>query len=675
MGYSPVSKKVATPKQTAGGGFAFEDKVVGYYLAWMLSGTSPLKAKGTIGRIDCQVFVDGWEGFDDLLITLSNKGHRHRCAFSLKSNPQFNKKSAPSSLVRSAWSLLLHLNSEIMDIERDGFGLICVPHPDPPKIAIQSILIKARGQTPTQLFERLPDSGYASDVERNIHNSCSCPSDLVPGLNKEQKLAGNLLKRLSVIELDFENADSSSEATALFLCSTLVADGAQVTAQNLWNALCQKAQSIRKAGGGISREELLSEIRSNIELKELPDFSEDWHHLEVWYEMEVSAIKDRIAGTTQINRDDLTAKIMSSLQETRFVSVVGASGTGKTVIAKRVSAEFRETGLVLWLKGERLRPGYVEALGSHHHLRHPLKEVIGNGKSQNGLIVLDSGERLLNEDDFNEICLFLHMLGIGRAGSVWRLLVICREESWDRVQLSLTHAFGQTMQWEPVNIDYPDYETLTSVWKEFPALRTLAVRPHLAQVMKNFKVLDLLANVIKAGRNPDARSWVGESDLIRWYWEQAVRSGQDGSQRSVLLCKLAEGYADSGRFETPETDLAPDNLTIVGNSSDLLCTDTERGVIFFAHDLIAEWSRFQVLLSHEQDLATYCADRFTNPRWHTALRLYGISLLEKENSGEKWKAAITNYPKARDCLLESLVFAGNSEGLVNSTWPVLQKGS
>ena len=31
-----MSTQIATPKQTAGGGFAFEDKVVGYYLVWML---------------------------------------------------------------------------------------------------------------------------------------------------------------------------------------------------------------------------------------------------------------------------------------------------------------------------------------------------------------------------------------------------------------------------------------------------------------------------------------------------------------------------------------------------------------------------------------------------------------------------------------------------------------
>lgn len=666
-----MSKKVATPKQTAGGGFAFEDKVVGYYLVWMLAGTAPLKAPGRIDRIECQVAADGWEGFDDLLITLTDRGTLHRYAFSLKSNLQFNKESAPALLVRSAWSLLLHHHSDVMDIEGDGFGLICVPYPGPPKVAIQSLLIKVRRQTPTQLSARLPVSGYASEIERSIHNSCSCPADLANGLNEEQALAGNILKRMSVIELDFESAESSSEATALFVCSELVAGGSSATAQNLWNAFCQIAQRVRTAGGGITREQLLSEIRSVVELQELPDFAEDWHHLEAWHDTEVSAIPDSVAGTTNVDRDDLTAKVMSYLQVARFVAVVGASGTGKTVIAKRVAEEFREIGSVLWLKGERMRPGYVEALGSHHRLRHPLKEVISNGKSENGLVVLDSGERLLNEADFSEICLLLHILNLEREGSVWRLLVTCREEAWGRVQHGLIRAFGHAMLWEPVRVDYPDFETLTSVWKAFPALRTLAVRPHLAQVMRNFKVLDLLASAITAGRDLDARSWVGESELIRWYWQQVVRRGEEGSRRDVLLRKLAATNADTGRFETPETDFTPDELAIVGGSSDMLGTDAERGMVFFAHDLIADWARLQVLVSHAQDLASYCEHRFTNPHWHTALRLYGVSLLETDSSGDRWKVAIAAFPEARDSFLESLVFAGNSQRLVNSAWSAL----
>lgn len=666
-----VTKEVATPKQTAGGGFAFEDKVVGYYLVWMLAGTAPLKGTGHIERIDCQVAADGWKGFDDLLITVNDGGNRHRHALSLKSNLQFTKDAAPAPLVRAAWNLLLHRSSEVMNPETDGFGLVCVPYPDPPKIAIQSLLLKARRQTPTQLAERLPIKGYASEPERSIHSSCACPEDIAKGLQEDEKLAGRILKRMSVVELDFENADSCSEATARFICSELTASGITKDASNLWNGLCQIAQRVRTAGGGITRTELIQEVRTIVELRDFPDFARDWKKLSAWRDSELGAIPDRVAGTTALNRDDVIAEIMSVLRLSRFVAVVGASGTGKSVVAKAVAQESGEGGNVLWLRGERVRPGYVEALASYHQLDHPLHEVLSNGKREGGLIVLDSSERLLDEADFAEMCLLLNMLAMDEEGCGWRLLVTCREEAWERVHHGLGRAFGHSMAWSPVRVDYPNFEMLSPVWDAFPALRTLAIRPHLSQVMRNLKVLDLLASATAAGQSPDAGSWVGESQMIAWYWQHVVRGGSKGAQRDVLLRKLAVANADRGRFETLEAELSADELAIIGESSHLLSTDADRGTVSFVHDLIADWAKLRVLMAHKQDLASYCEHRFTNPHWHTALRLYGVSLLEADCTGEQWKAAILAYPEGQDSLLESLVFAGNSQGLLGGIWPVL----
>jgi hypothetical protein len=666
-----MAKRAATPKQTAGGGFAFEDKVVGYYLVWMLSGTAPFKVSGQIGRIDCQVAADGWEGFDDLLITMNDGGELHRYALSLKSNLQFSKDAAPSALVRAAWNLLLHRSSEVMDTEGDGFGLVCVPHPDPPQLAIQSLLMKARRQTPTQLAERLSVKGYASASERGIHASCACPHDIATGLQEEDKLPGRILKRIVVIELDFENQESFSEATARFICSELTESGNTTDANNLWNGLCHISQRVRTAGGGITRAELIQEIRTIVELHDFPDFARDWRKLSLWRSTELNSIPDRVAGTTALNRDDVIAQIESVLSSSRFVAVVGASGTGKTVVAKALAQEYGEVGNVLWLRGERVRPGYVETLTSHHQLDHSLQEVLSNCKREGGLLVLDSGERLLDETDFAEMCLLLNMLAMHEEGCSWRLLVTCREEAWERMHHCLGRAFGHSIAWSPVRIDYPTFEMLSPVWGAFPALRTLAVRPHLSQVMRNLKVLDLLAYASAAGQSPDAGSWVGESQMIAWYWQHVVRSGSKGTQRDLLLQKFAVANADRGRFETLEAELSSDELAMLDETSHLLSTDAERGAVSFVHDLIADWARFRVLMAHKQDLASYCEHRFTNPHWHAALRLYGVSLLEVDGTGEQWKAAILAYPEGQDCFLESLVFAGNSRGLIVGIWPVL----
>lgn len=669
--HASTAHRVATTKQTAGEGFAFEDKVVGYFLVWMLAGTAPLRVPGRIERLDCQVAADGWCYFDDLLLTLSDSGTHYRCAFSVKSNLQFTESSAPKDLVEAAWSLLLHRHSSVLNPQTDRLGLICVPHPEPTRIAIQSLLIKARRQTPKELATRLDVGGYASQTERRIHNSCVCSSNFVQEMSEEDGHAGRILQRMCVVELDFESAESASESTALFVCSELVADGTSAAAHNLWDGICQIANRIRTSGGRITREALLSEVRSVVELRALPDYAEDWHRLDSWRDIELAAIPERIAGQISIDRDDETSMVVNGLQGACIVGVVGASGSGKTVVAKRVAEEYRANGSVLWLKGERIRPGYIEGLASVQQLRHPLQEVLANRRASSGLVVLDRGERLLSEDHFAEVSLLLRVLGMERDGSAWKLLIVCREEAWSRVQNSLCRAVGPSVEWETVRLKPPDFGVLKPVWDAFPALASLAVRPHLKQILQNLKVLDLLARALLKGRRIDTRGWVGESELVKWYWQAVVREGADGLRRDVLLRRLAADFADNGRFEALETGLKGDELALVASSSELLMTDSERGTVLFRHDLLADWARLHVLISQESSLVAYTEVRAANPHWHTAFRLYGILLLESDGTGERWKDAVASCAMIRNQLIESLVFAGNARGLLNKAWTLL----
>ena len=135
-----MSIHLATPKQTSGAGFSFEDKVVAYYLVWMLTGEAPFRRiHGAIERIDCQVQVDGWR-LDDLLLTLSQNSHQHRYAFSIKSNVQFTASSAPFDFVQMAWSLLLQEGSSSFSTDSYMMGLISPPQPEPARRAILSLL-------------------------------------------------------------------------------------------------------------------------------------------------------------------------------------------------------------------------------------------------------------------------------------------------------------------------------------------------------------------------------------------------------------------------------------------------------------------------------------------------------------------------------------------------------
>jgi hypothetical protein len=663
-------KNVATPKQTSGGGYAFEDMAVAYYLTWMLSGQPPfLKIHGSINRVDCQVQADGWL-FDDLLLTLRSKGKSHHYALSIKSNVQFSKTSAPRDFVETAWSLFLHEGSDVFVQDEDMMGLVCGLHPDPQKSAIQNLLRKAHEQAPEHLTPRLKVLGYASEVERNIYNSFVCPDKLAQKYGSENLHTGKILKRIVVKELDFETTVSDDKASMIFIGRILLLDSSVENGTRLWNELCQIAQRLRISGGGISREELQAELKYQFECRDLPDFSSDWYRLTSWYTDELNAIPDNLGGKVQIERQDQVDDVLLNLDIRPFTAIIGPSGAGKTVIGKWTAREFSRHANVLWFKGERLRSGYIEAFTSHHGISHPLSEVLANTRHANGLVVIDSAERLLDEDDFKEAAHLLHLLKLNESGSIWHLLVTCRAEEWERVQLEFLRQFGTAMDWGIVRLISPSFEQLQPVWHTFPLLQDLAVRPHLRDFMCNIKVLDILASAIQIADDIPDRSWVGESDTIKWYWESIVRKGKHGASRSALLQRIAEIEADRGRFELAETELTSSELNLVSNLRDILAQD-RRSTITFTHDLFADWSRLRGILSHESMLREYLQDRFTNPHWHTAIRLYGITLIERDNTGESWKRIINEIPDICNSLLESLVFAGNPQQLLEVAWPIL----
>jgi len=210
-----MAKQVATPKQTAGGGFSFENKVGAYYAVLMLRGQAPFAlGHGTIIQMGFHRRGDGWF-LDDFLLTLESSVGEHRYAFSVKSSPQFTKSSAPADFVRAAWEQFLHEGSEQFIAGTDMLGLITAPHPDPPKQAVQELLRKAREQDASALAKRITKRRYASAIERRLFASFACPGDLAQARGVDDSRTGKLLAHVIVKELDFENAVSENESGAV----------------------------------------------------------------------------------------------------------------------------------------------------------------------------------------------------------------------------------------------------------------------------------------------------------------------------------------------------------------------------------------------------------------------------------------------------------------------------
>ena len=104
-----MAKEVATPKQTSGGGFTFEEKVAANYLLKMLAKHPPLNStEGLIERVHFQTRVDGWFLDDMVLDLVDAKQNQHQLAISVKSNVQIDESGFPREFVTAVWEHWLH---------------------------------------------------------------------------------------------------------------------------------------------------------------------------------------------------------------------------------------------------------------------------------------------------------------------------------------------------------------------------------------------------------------------------------------------------------------------------------------------------------------------------------------------------------------------------------------
>jgi hypothetical protein len=212
-----MPKDVAAPKNTGGGGFVFEDQVVAYFLACLLTDQPPLDpALGTIVRVDFQARVDGWF-LDDVVATLAVPTMTRRCALSIKSNRQFSKDAAPADFVCAAWEQYLHEGADPFDRSADLLGLITTPLPEELSDPLDELLLWARAQDPAGLPARLAEPGFASEPKRRLFASFACPSDLAGKHSVTETETGKLLARLVFPSFDFErdpSADYSVHSSA-----------------------------------------------------------------------------------------------------------------------------------------------------------------------------------------------------------------------------------------------------------------------------------------------------------------------------------------------------------------------------------------------------------------------------------------------------------------------------
>ena len=669
-----IIKENAPLKCKTGGGYRSEHQVGAYFLSYLIANKNFDISLGEIKRIDFQMRGDGFQ-IDDLCITFNFQGQNRRLFLSAKSNSQFTKNGAPKDFVDAAWIDFTGFAGSKFDKDKDLVGLACASFGHENETDLYELLKLASSQDSKDLNTRLPTYKYTSETVRSFFSSFKCPQEIAKKFNITDDYIGELLKHVKVYTFDFDYDPSEKKNTGILNCQSILSSGSQVEAEKLWIDLIELSSEKDENNGYVDLSVLLEKFRLRYKLKNYPIYEQDLRNIENVSKNFVDAIPDKIGGKLSLSRDKQVIKIQSTTKTASLI--LGISGSGKSVIAKRIAEQKRSDRKLIWFDAGWFNDQSISQLESNWRLSHSISELFTNISDNECWIIIDGLDKIVTENGFNQLFQIINSCNITDGSTPWKIIFTCQTEEWNnRILVQFLKHDKNPTNWDITDIELFDDTEVNQIIKEFPSLRGILKHPHLKSLLLRPKIVDLLATY----GAPDASKWVGESDLINWFWLNEVTNQKNGMAKSSFLQNIAEKQAEKWQSSIPVSEISPSDSVLYDDlKKHGICTINQNR-IQFSHDLYGDWSRQQCLISHISDVSMYLMPRYDSPLWHRGIRLFGLFLLEQYQDPTEFLKVFVSIKKDKnefttihDLLLESIIFVANPLPILEKLWPEFKK--
>lgn len=674
-----MAKKVATSKQTGGGGFDFEDKVAAWFIADLLNNSYPLwPIKAKLTQIYFQVRPDGWLLDDLLLILQTEESTVIRVPVTVKSNIQFSSNGPNEELRRDLWEQYLNDVSGVYNADSDFLGVVNSTLASGLSTDINKLINAAKEGEPSKLQERIDkgQEGSFSETQIKIFNGFKCPQDLATKHNVTDENTWDLLSRIIFLEFDFDKATSKDENKLIEKCreSLSYPDGKEEV------GLYEKLASVRKTlapkeGAFIDFEKILNEVRWSYNLSELKDYNDDWEKVEQICIASLDRVKDTIGGKVSIEQTAELKELEEVTDKNKLVFLLGESGYGKTSLCKKFVLNSKTK--FIWLDARSIESGNITG---YFDLNNSIIDLINQAREKEYTLIVDGIDRFMKQD---QIRLITDLLPIAaQPNSPWKVIISCQTDDHENVLRSLYKNNVEIESYSHI-LEPIERKNLVEVESTFPAISGLFKHEHLSKILSNLKYLDLLAYNLRTEGVAEIDESFGESQIIDWIWEEEVKNtdNANGDQRSKFLQQVATEQAEKLNSGIPVSNFEVGDLSPVPSLKEDKILYEEEDKLFFSHDLISDWARYKLIRSNDGDLKSFLKSKnLLSPLWGKAIRLYAVYLLEKDDNGTEWTNKFKLFSEAepkekiiQDLFLEAILFTSSTGRDLESVWPFFKE--
>ena len=657
-----MSKQNAPTKATGGGGYTFADKVAAGFLVQMLKRRFPLEPSlGVITELHFETRDIG-HVLDDLLLVLKRGLDTTNCFVSVKSNRQLTKEGFSKEFVEDAWREWNGGSGSTFNRSKDILGLIVGVIDESTLQEWQVLQKQASSTTPERLSARLQnDSQLSNKMQRSIFDGLRGLSDGEMDRVETARLAA----RIRVLRFS-----DAADGDFINICAEIVRGGLLEDGAKLWSRLIHLASESRATGGYFDLPKLIGELRPSFDLQDHPDLRVDWTKVDAISAENIGGIRSVLGSGIRLVRSEEKSQLSSDIKANNVIVVSGESGSGKSAMVSQLAGSGGIFARVLWLSAEQLSKTSQVELANALGLGHGLPELIKLSATHRGVLVVDGFERFEGEarKRAGELLRAVHDEGF----VAWKVVVTCQPQSLDSAHDFLVEA-GIA---EICKVDFgkPGLEELLQALETIAAIRPLLFRAELQPILRNLMVLDWVLRADVAQRL-SASQRVGVTDLLDHIWERWTGTGKERLARDLLLRTLGqrEGEKLSGAVQV---DVIPHNdLSLLEELGQQGVLRVRPPVVQFSHDLVGDWARYRVLKFAGADATSMTRNLAKVPRWGRAIRLYAQSLAEHGQGLNEWKTATVDLAGedadsklASDLFLDGLLFAVNSESLLEQVW-------
>ncbi|MFF7109340.1 NACHT domain-containing protein [Pseudomonas sichuanensis] len=493
--------------------------------------------------------------------------------------------------------------------------------------AYQDVLKWARTmESAAAFFTRMHARGIASKDMRDF--VATTRRHLVAnGTADDDDAIWRLLRRMLILEFDFEATSPMARTYGHALARTALADEDVGRAEALWSRLIDLSIKTGTTGGEINRTALEANlIEAGFRLAGGREYGPARVRLTELAQNTLAHIGTSVAGVTLTRLDAITA-VDDASEVHRFIEICGNPGVGKSWVLRHLAERVARQAPIIVLDRDSTPPGgwlaFSNALGIPGSAAQFLTDLAASG----GAMLFIDGIDMF--DDAGRQRTIAELIRAASAIPDFKVIATIRTagnadvELWLDDQIIAAMGGAYRIQVGPLSED--EVKTLVD---QAPGLRSLLAPKHPAAALA--RNLYRLSRLLKV---PSATRIRTEAAMAGFWWKSA-----DGAPANDVRAaqRLMAALAASAMKSEEGLDVTEDSIARSHLINALTLREVRRDRLDFYHDVLRDWAIGSYIAEHPQRLADLDLSVPVSPRVARGIEFAARLALESNADCSVW---------------------------------------